>query len=66
MKEVFQAFINIKEPVQPVQPDPCYTIYNHTCHKLWIKICEIRQTFKGDLIKFCEIFLNITFELPNI
>ena len=25
------------------------------CHKLWIEICEIRQIFKGDLIKFCEI-----------
>ena len=30
----------------------------HTCHKLWTKICEIRQNFKGDLTKFCEIFLN--------
>ena len=28
----------------------------HTCHKLWTKICEIRQNFKGDLTKFCEIF----------
>ena len=36
----------------------------HTCHKLWTKICEIRQNFKGDLTKFCEIFLNITLELP--
>ena len=27
----------------------------HTCHKLWTEICEIRQIFKGDLIKFCEI-----------
>ena len=37
----------------------------HTCHKLWTKICEIRQKFKGDLTKFCEIFLNITLELPQ-
>ena len=37
----------------------------HTCHKLWTKICEIRQNFKGDLTKFCEIFSNITFELPQ-
>ena len=37
----------------------------HTCHKLWTKICEIRQNFKGDLTKFCEIFLNITLELPR-
>ena len=37
----------------------------HTCHKLWTKICEIRQNFKGDLTKFCEIFLNITLELPQ-
>ena len=35
----------------------------HTYHKLWTKICEIRQNFQGDLIKFCEIFLNITLEL---
>ena len=37
----------------------------HTCHKLWTKICEIRQNFKWDLTKFCEIFLNITLELPH-
>ena len=37
----------------------------HTCHKLWTKICEIRQNFKGDTTKFCEIFLNITLELPQ-
>ena len=37
----------------------------HTCHKLWTKICEIRQNFKGDLTKFCEIFLNITLEFPQ-
>ena len=35
----------------------------HTCHKLWSKICETRHNFKGDLAK-CEIFLNITLELP--
>ena len=40
-------------------------IYSHTCHKLWTKICEIRQKFKRDLTKFCEIFLNITLELPQ-
>ena len=39
--------------------------YSHTCHKLWTKICEIRQKFMGDLTKFCEIFLNITLELPQ-
>ena len=31
-------------------------MFMHTCHKLWTEICEIRQTFKGDLIKFCELF----------
>ena len=31
--------------------------------KLWTIFCEIRQNFKGDLTKFCEIFLNITLEL---
>ena len=30
------------------------------CHKLWTEICEINQIFKGDLIKFCEIFTKIT------
>ena len=38
----------------------------HTYHKLWTEICEIRQIFKGDLIKFCEIFTKITLELPKI
>ena len=37
----------------------------HTCHKLWTKICEIRQNVKEDLTKFCEIFLNITLGLPQ-
>ena len=27
--------------------------------------CEIRQIFKGDLIKFCEIFTKITLELSD-
>ena len=34
-------------------------------HKLWTEICEIRQIFKGDLIKFYEIFTKITLELPQ-
>ena len=37
----------------------------HTCHKLWTEICEIRQNFKWDLIKFCEIFIKITLKLPQ-
>ena len=37
----------------------------HTCHKLWTEICEIRQIFKGDWIKFCERFTKISFKLPN-
>ena len=40
-------------------------IDNHTCQKLQTEICEIRQMFKGDLIKFCEIFTKITLELPQ-
>ena len=36
----------------------------HTCHNLWTEICEIRQIFKGDLIKFIENFTKITMELP--
>ena len=35
----------------------------HTCHKLLTEICEILQIFKGDLMKFCEIFMKITFKL---
>ena len=37
----------------------------HTCHKLWTKVCEIRQNFKRDLTKFCEVFLNNTLGLPQ-
>ena len=37
----------------------------HMCHKLWTKISKIRQNFKGNLTSFCEIFLNITLELPQ-
>ena len=37
----------------------------HTCRKLWTEICEIRQIFKGDLIKFCGIFIKITLHLPQ-
>ena len=39
--------------------------HDHTCHKLWTKICEIGQFFEGDLIKFCEIFTKIILELPQ-
>ena len=35
-----------------------------TCHKQWTEISEIRQVFKWDLIKFCEIFTKITLKLP--
>ena len=43
----------------------CKSTHLHTCHKLWTEICEIRQIFKGELIKFCEIFTKITSELPQ-
>ena len=36
----------------------------HTCHKLLTEFCETRQIFKGDLIKFCEVFTKITLDLP--
>ena len=42
----------------------CQALF-HTCHKLWTKICEIRQNSMGGLMKFCEIFLNITMEFPQ-
>ena len=37
----------------------------YTCHKLWTEIRELRQIFKADLIKFCEIFTKIALELPQ-
>ena len=37
----------------------------HTYHKLWTEICEIRQIFKWDLIKFCVIFTKIILMLPQ-
>ena len=37
-----------------------------TSHKLWTEICEIRQNFKGYLIKFCEIFRKITLDSSKI
>ena len=40
-------------------------LHPHTCHKLWAEICEIRQIFKWDLIKFCQIFTKITLKLPQ-
>ena len=43
----------------------CFEILYHTCNKLWTEICEIRQIFKGDLIKFCENFTKITLELSQ-
>ena len=42
-----------------------FEIISHTCHKLWTEICEIRQIFRWDLIKFCEIFTKITLMLPQ-
>ena len=38
---------------------------DHTCHKLLTEICEVRQIFKGNLIKICEIFTKIALELPQ-
>ena len=37
----------------------------HTCHKLWTEMCEIKHFFKGDLMKFCEVFTKFTLELPQ-
>ena len=41
-------------------------IIMHTCHLLQTEICEILQIFRGDLIKFCEIFMKITFKLTKV
>ena len=32
---------------------------------MWTEICEKGQIFKGDLIKFCEISIKLSFELPQ-
>ena len=32
---------------------------------IWTEICELNQNFKGDLIKYCEIFTKSTLELPQ-
>ena len=32
---------------------------------MWTEICQMNQTFKGDLIKFCEILTKIFLELPQ-
>ena len=37
--------------------------YVHTCHQLLTDICEILQIFREDLMKFCEIFMKVTFKL---
>ena len=41
-----------------------HTVY----HKLLTEICEIEGNFffKGDLIKFCEIFTQTTLNSPKI
>ena len=38
----------------------------HTCHKLWTEICEIRQIFKGDMIRFSEILQKSLWSSPKI
>ena len=40
-------------------------LFFHTCHTLWTEICEIRQMFKGDFIKFCEIVTKVTLKRPQ-
>ena len=64
--------VEVLQPSQPIGAMssvvslPNYTFtgrLSHIRHKLWTKICEIRQTLKGDLTKFCEISLNITLKL---
>ena len=80
-KGPFEVTANSKDPDGETQSDQelCYTYTSlsstvpndsisrqiHTCYKLWTKICETRDNVNGDLTKFCEIFLNITLELPK-
>ena len=64
-KELAQIETLLTESCVSLLQNSGYTNFHYTCHKLWTKICGIRQHFKGDLTKFCEIFLNITLELPE-
>ena len=44
----------------------CYSVNLYLrAIKLWTEICEMRQIFKWDVIKFCEIFIKITLKLPQ-
>ena len=38
----------------------------HTCHKLWTRICEIRQNFKGDLTNSVRFSKTSLWSSPNI
>ena len=42
-----------------------YILFNHFCINIHAISCEKRPFFKGDLIKFCEIFTKVTLELPQ-
>ena len=42
-----------------------FAVHMHTCHIFLTEICEMRQFFKGDLVKFSEIFTKITLERPQ-
>ena len=63
--QVFQKFISRQALIRK------HSYLDHrypgglTCHKLWTEICEIRQIFKGDLIKFSEILTKISLQLPQ-
>ena len=38
----------------------------HAITELLTEVCEILQIFRGDLMKFCEIFMKITFKLTYV
>ena len=52
----------------PVNPSFTISKWGSRGSKLYSHVfvmSETRQSFKGDLTKFCEIFLNIPLELPQ-
>ena len=43
-----------------------FSVFGGKSFNIFEKACfrNVRQNFKGNLTKFCEIFFHITFELP--
>ena len=66
-KKIIVRYKKIGYNINVMRQTACLVVnpIKHTCHKLWAEICEIRQNFKWDLIKFCETFTKIAIMLPK-